>query len=135
MKNNPPSVLPREIKFRIWHAVKQIMLEGSIQYWFKAVSESGRDPFQSGIEIMQYTGLKDENGREIYEGDIVKNKTCTENVFNKAEIFFEDGKFQAKASGCNMCDEYLSNGLFNVFEIIGNIYENPELLSQPEGGK
>src|SRR5690606_1797620 len=67
--------------------------------------------------VGQYTGLKDENGREIYEGDIVKHATWGD-VY---EVIFEDGGFYVLSSyDFQTINEY-------PLEVIGNIYEHPEL--------
>jgi hypothetical protein len=70
------------------------------------------------IELMQFTGLQDKNDKDIYEGDIVKSGK------RDFEVVFESGSFM-------MC---FANGASMMFinemvEIIGNIYENPELVS------
>lgn len=76
--------------------------------------------------IMQFTGLHDKNGEEIYEGDIVQyksNEVGTLNTINeKMEIFWneKEAKFDTSSRTLGI-DQY---GL----EVIGNIYENPELL-------
>lgn len=67
------------------------------------------------VILMQYTGLKDKNGTEIYEGDIVK---ATKENIPLIVVFWDD--FTASFNGTK--DNYLHS------EIIGNIYENPELL-------
>lgn len=68
--------------------------------------------------IGQYTGLKDENGREIYEGDIVKHATWGD-VY---EVIFEDGGFYVLSSyDFQTINEY-------PLEVVGNVFENPELL-------
>ena len=71
------------------------------------------------VELMQYTGLKDKECAEVYEGDIVKIGGCID------VIIFENGKFTTKQSS----DKYQS--LYNYIdrcEVIGNIYENEDLL-------
>lgn len=64
-------------------------------------------------EVMQYTGLKDRNGKEIYEGDVVGDTFAGVPEL----VTFEDGRFSTK-KGFDLAK----------VEILGNIYENPELL-------
>ena len=73
---------------------------------------------------MQYTGLKDKNDKEVYEGDIVK---CFVSVQRKEpEEFVGSVKF---VDGSFMCRYYLGQH-YKESEVIGNIYENPELLNE-----
>jgi len=76
--------------------------------------------------LMQFTGLHDKNGKEIYEGDIVKNKTGHDS-YKERTVFFENGAFRFE----NQTKP--SSGFIYVrdtTEVIGNIYENPELLNK-----
>jgi uncharacterized phage protein (TIGR01671 family) len=76
------------------------------------------------LKLMQYTDIKDKHGKEIYEGDIIK----ADFGFIYIVEFF-DGSFWLKDiddGGRN----YIHQIRMNIFEIIGNIYENPELLHE-----
>ena len=85
--------------------------------------------------VMQCTGLKDKNCKLIYEGDIVKfafHELAEEKAWEKAVIVWGD-KYKYPAFDIDKC-EFECNGLSYIFnedwviEVIGNIYENPELL-------
>lgn len=82
-----------------------------------------KDIFESGNPVMQCTGLKDKNGKLIYEGDIVKFKT---ELFGKPkQIIWDECHYILKDTFIILCDmEIKQFGL----EVIGNIYENKELL-------
>jgi hypothetical protein len=73
------------------------------------------------INESEYTGLKDNNGKEIYEGDIIsyRFKTKTSNDQFKSHVFFDEYMW--------LTEEHSINRINDV-EVIGNIYENPELL-------
>ena len=74
-------------------------------------------------ELMQFTGLKDKNGKEIYEGDIIGWKSTRKvKKWTYREVVKDIREFYA-----NMINER-SDGAYWHYEIIGNIYENPELL-------
>lgn len=117
----------REIKFRAWDGEKmtgQIRLE--FAHGLRLISTSDLGFGMIGDDkciIMEYTGMKDKNGKEICEGDIVKNEFTSIN-----KIVFSDGGFKV-TSGTSV-GNYLGHFVENL-EVIGNIYENPELLEVP----
>ena len=84
------------------------------------------------VEVMQYTGMKDKNGKEIYEGDIVNCQTKYGKA--KAVIKFIDGKFVAywdsKLTHSENGHHIACYDINKRFEVIGNIYENKELLNE-----
>jgi uncharacterized phage protein (TIGR01671 family) len=83
----------------------------------------------NNINLMQFTGLIDKNSKEIYEGDIVfnhaENGVCNSNIiiFNEYGYFLQTYFSNARREIISL-DEYLTRDL----EVIGNIFENPELL-------
>lgn len=137
----------REIKFRAWFKVHKKMVYnlGFDDWSFKKTNETeecelpcvwNKDVVKEDVvnkegnyeatlnfEILQYTGLKDKNGKEIYEGDICKNKNWKPNIFqvgfNRGGFCFYQNESDNYYHDCKYLDE---------FEIIGNIYENSDLL-------
>jgi hypothetical protein len=77
--------------------------------------------------IMQYTGLKDKNGKEIFEGDIIKAKS-----YGSEEIFCMEWIGETGCGCHNGLGYYIpsENNPPEEWEVIGNIYENPELLNK-----
>lgn len=130
----------REIKFRAWNKEKKIMVykneDGSSCFWDGVDASSvelincelNSEINRSEYEFMQYTGLKDKNGVEIYEGDIVKAYCHGEYVIGK--IIYEHCGFTINV----MNNEELEYGriiiLETFVEVIGNIYDNPELIEK-----
>lgn len=130
----------REFKFRAWDPVNKIfpfvgfdilgettVFDVCRQYMLEHALQ---------LEITQYTGLKDKNGVEIYEGDIVKTDFNKYGSHNSIQVIeFWQGAFGSR----NKEDHFRIPALFsgrategmtlNYYEVIGNIYEHQELLS------
>ncbi len=107
----------REIKFRAWVKFESgnwgMLDNDNLQEWtLEDLTDNDPD-----TKLMQYTGIKDKNGKEIYEGDVVKKSGAN------WQITYSDGSFRldnriplsTEAKDC---------------EVIGNLYENPELLEE-----
>ncbi|MCY8837586.1 YopX family protein [Bacillus atrophaeus] len=147
----------REIKFRMYSKKKKVM-----HYWdhikqFQMAALDDNDENEKYSPWMQYTGLEDtKNGREIYQGDVIEVFKAYKSF--KAIVKFgnynQDGSgaeysptecigFYAEAIqpnqkdefGCHLISDYeeeMSLLEFDSIEIIGNIYEDPELLEEVE---
>jgi hypothetical protein len=121
----------REIKFRIFDIDYDKMSEPFYIYhvgaWVNTHSDSVYlKEIDEKAELMQYTGLRDKNGIEIYEGDIVK--VLGDNPVNKLIIRYDPQYTAFNLLPFLFLKGIISEGFQNQFEIIGNIYENPELL-------
>ena len=123
--------MKREIKFRAWDAKEKQMLEVNhlfnldnkqpIEVWTNYYEGGYRfNPDKS--ELMQYTGLTDANGEEIYEGDLVTLTDDSEDPIYR--VIFDEAKFEISGGGVlyDLGEEFMN------CEVIGNVHENPELL-------
>ena len=132
----------REIKFRAWLKEDKKMVnvetmdftDKSMQYLEKSEIINAyllRRVTFDDAELMQYTNLKDKNGKEIYEGDIVLIKLDETSTWHKTVVGFKKGAFIA-----DLIDKedyvYIFHHRFtgDDFEIIGNVYENKNLLEE-----
>lgn len=145
----------KETKFRAIHkltkkkwANEELVFHNGVWYEDWRAFEDGTPLNMSQCAVMEYTGLKDKKGVEIYEGDIVRFTNSIDEIYN------EVGKVTWEQSECNFVAQYktvncvtqeengttitiylISNETYREcveYEVIGNIYENPELLDIEE---
>ena len=134
--------MSREIKFRAWDKANKEMQPVEAIYFNQKSSKNiiiDDEWFSFGeVILMQYTGLKDKNGKEIYEGDIVLvatysyeepllDTTCTIE-YNPHYLIYEFVEIEETGERYSMLD--IRDNFKSELEVIGNIYENPELLKE-----
>lgn len=121
----------REIKYRAWQRLfKEMIPVFSIDFENQMINTSGPWRFFNEVELMQYTGLKDKNGVEIYEGDVIGGATLESYAtVNFGNHMTSTDYYASSAYGWHLKDSRGETfALHQYYEVIGNIYENPELL-------
>ena len=137
--------MQKEIKLKAWDKIHQRMItEDEITAIYpksKTIEILGirgtlcyvdyiqmRKKFESDVILLQFTGLHDKKGKEIYEGDICIVSLSYFDIKNeKSVVIFHNGAFQFQYG----CERFFSKpyDAWDEVEVIGNIYENPELLN------
>ena len=115
----------RQIKFRAWLKDEKKMIEWYPEFFsdMSPVTSYGSDfPDSDDVVLMQFTGLHDKNGKEIYEGDLVYSNSWNPDTM---EVVFVEGAFMLAYEGCEpyYTDLYYAE---TEFEIIGNIHEEKQ---------
>lgn len=121
----------KDIKFRAWDKENKEWISDTDSFFNgmffnRKIGSVGIDFWSTKFELMQYTGLKDKNGKEIFEGDIVKEEQYMSNDLI-SEVRFYEGRFDSLVrvkEGYNCIDQYSPES----FEVIGNIHEHSHLL-------
>lgn len=118
----------REIKFRAWDKENEKMMKvSSLHLENKEISVKENETFHlfRMQDLMQYTGLKDKNGKEIYEGDIVVLNNIEND--NMCIVRYEHSSYRLEGWSLR---EDLSNVEDRFLEVVENIYENKNLLEE-----
>jgi hypothetical protein len=111
----------REIKFRFWTGVRMVNHKTLVDDNYRIAQ------LRSSLYVaMQYTGLKDKNGVEIYEGDILENPSFKKRVV----VWFENGFHAQSINNSQARLIPLSVGFLKNKEVVSNIHQNPELVNQ-----
>lgn len=122
----------RDIKFRMWDKINKTIIKDihdSEEFWLVINNNL--------YDVMQYTGLKDKNGKEIYEGDILLAPDWFGNLKCVCIYQQENQVSSIQGFGLYSYDRYfqkyrtlVESDEWDEFEVIGNIYDNPDLLEK-----
>ena len=152
MTNYTDIIGNREIKFRAWNYEEEWMSEpfnifdlnrsvekyqvgdsySAYSIYHRSIMEDYIGLNKSDDVLMQYTGLKDKNGKDIFEGDIVQylcQKETTQ-VLQTYVVVFDYDAFCKLMDGEHYAFGFSQNGQLLKEKVIGNVFENPELLPQ-----
>lgn len=128
----------REIKFRVWDPAEKQMCpviaadfqDNQYKVFCRLPKPGAQEIFSA--DLMQYTGVKDKNGVEIYEGDIIRGHTGRYQVDCVVRWSMGNCGFIAEPTIMERTYLCLNPGSTKSYEVIGNIYENPEFARENE---
>lgn len=118
----------REIKFRAW-AKKQKRMVAKLNPQGLNLAGDNIAEYAPECIWMQYTNLKDKNGKEIYEGDVLRIKeNGTKEIHDNVVVSWRQAYVPSFSFNNKKGAYWIGDG--DIIEVIGNIYENPELLTK-----
>lgn len=136
--------MQREIKFRVWTGKTMLDWQAAWNGLVKLPPQFKTDEYLSiaivamlaqgnnGLTALQFTGLKDKNNKEIYEGDIVKDLDGEYGYvkFDHGSFIIRQKKIVVPFYSVMVMDDMVQPRLMNprTFEVVGNIFENPDLI-------
>ena len=130
--------MSREIKFRIWRAPDEYTKVSWMESWDSLLNYSMSDIFQLDNPddvLEQFTGLKDRNGKDIYEGDILAwhSSICRKHNWVGVVLYRGAGFSVQESDRSYSSPEWLECACrkdANIIEVIGNIHEDKDLLEE-----